>query len=157
MPPISERDKARFVGKIVVSESGCHEWLGCTTKAGYGWFSLGGSARKMRLAHRVAWTIANGAIPDGIEVCHRCDNPRCVRPDHLFLGTPMDNTVDKLSKRRESRGEQHALSRLTADDVRAIRTEHATGAVGYRPLARAHGVSSKTIAMIVRRQTWVHV
>ncbi len=87
---------ARFWQKVQKGD-GCWEWQGSRNKLGYGITSLRGRAIR---AHRVSWEIVNGPIPDGLLVCHRCDNPACVRPDHLFLGTQIDNLRDMRTKGR---------------------------------------------------------
>ena len=108
----------------------------------------------MLLAHRVAWWLTHGAVPEGMCVCHHCDNPGCVNPAHLFLGTPTDNIADMVLKDRQYRpkGENNSNAKLTEEDVRAIRREHAT--TTQRELARKYGVHNATISLIVRRQIW---
>ena len=99
-------------------------------------------------------------------VCHHCDNPRCVRPDHLFLGTPQDNSTDMARKKRGGaavhpervpRGETHGAAKLTAEAVREIRHLYAVGAANQYELAARFGVSQPAIGMIVRRRNWRHV
>jgi hypothetical protein len=87
----------RFWKFVIPQEEGCWEWQGALFKTGYGAFNLKGQAVK---AHRVAYTLAHGPFPDELYVCHHCDNPKCVRPDHLFLGTDLDNVRDAITKGR---------------------------------------------------------
>jgi hypothetical protein len=96
--PIAER----FFEKVaIIPFHDCWEWVAAKNEKGYGKFSIGTTHTNLK-AHRVSWMLANGSIPDGLFVCHRCDNPGCVRPDHLFLGTPKDNMIDKVRKGRGS-------------------------------------------------------
>lgn len=126
-------------------------------RGGYGMFAL----RKgvIRRAHRIAWELANGRpVPDGLWVLHHCDNPPCVRPDHLFLGTPKDNTDDMAVKGRANvqHGSERPAARLSEADVTAIRAARAQGAVGAE-LARQYGVHRTTIYHICQRDYWRHV
>src|SRR5690606_35598865 len=97
---IDERTKARFIAKVDM-RGDCWVWTATRMSRGYGYFYANG---KMRGAHRVAWAIAHGYFPD-VHVLHRCDNPPCVRPDHLFLGTQRDNMADMAAKGRCGRGD----------------------------------------------------
>lgn len=154
---------SRFWPKVRKAD-GCWEWLGSKNSRGYGRIYGGG------FAHRVAWTQAIGAIPNGMFVCHRCDNPSCVNPDHLFLGTQRDNMRDCKAKGRNSpppandsyrrnfgrEGEAHPGARLTAAQVRRIREVY-TGRRGEQlALAREYGVSPSTVHLIVHGRKWRH-
>lgn len=138
----------------------CWLWLATRDANGYGSFD---HAR----AHRVAWALKHGAIPDGLLVCHRCDNPPCVNPDHLFVGTSADNMADMWSKGRGrngvrthpeacARGERHGSARLTESDVREIRTRCAAGE-SMVAIAHEKGVARTTVWKVRARRTWKHV
>lgn len=100
----------RFWPKVKISESGkCWEWQASRLRSGYGMIGSGGRGRPL-LAHRVAWEIANGAIPEGMVVCHKCDNPACCNPAHLFVGAQSDNVRDMISKGRDCRGEAMSVA-----------------------------------------------
>ena len=124
-------------------------------------------------AHRVAWMLTNGAIPPGLHVLHRCDNPPCVRPDHLFIGTHTDNMRDMFAKGRRKtvahsgdrhffrrfpervlRGDRHPMAKLTAAKAEAIRTSYAQGDVTQEELAQRYGVSRPAISAIVTGRRW---
>jgi len=97
---LTEKDKARFWSKVEVQAKGrCREWLGCKNKGGYGVFRLNG---KVYLAHRIAYVLANGSIPDGMLICHKCDNRGCEEAEHFFVGEYKDNIQDMLKKGRGS-------------------------------------------------------
>jgi hypothetical protein len=131
---------------------GCWPWLKGTDRGGYGKL---GNVR----AHRHAWTLTYGPIPAGLVICHACDNPPCCRPDHLFVGTPADNTNDMKAKGRQPRlfGVMNAAAKLTEDDVRAIRRAYAAGGAHQREIARRFGVGQMTVSLIVRRKRWAHI
>ena len=146
----------RFWAKVRLDEDGCWEWTAHRDRKGYGALGRGGAVVK---AHRLSWELHNGPIPIGMAVCHACDNPPCVRPDHLFLGTIGDNNRDMQLKGRASggtRGEQQHLSVLTADDVREIRARAAAGEP-HRSIGATYGVVKSTISKIVTGKNWRHV
>lgn len=143
---------------------GCWLWLRGTFDNGYGQFRVG--PRKMR-THRVSYLLSCGQIPAGLRVCHTCDTPLCVNPDHLWLGTDADNVHDCQAKGRgrsaapaeisaRTRGELNHFSILSEKDVRTIRRLHGPGK-SYKALASEFGVASSTIAAIIRRETWRHI
>jgi hypothetical protein len=103
-------------------------------------------------AHRASYEGHRGPIPDGMFVCHTCDNPGCINPDHLFLGTPADNTADMMEKGRSGRGERKG-GRFTEDDVRAILQSDER----HSALAQRYGVSQSHIHQIKHRKIWSHV
>lgn len=150
------RTLARFLSYI--DRSGvCWVWTGTTTRKGYGQFSLGRRDEGSDMAHRLAWEQDHGPIPEGMQVCHRCDNPPCVNPEHLFLGSAAENQYDKRRKGRAARGERNGGGgKLTADDVRTIRANLSTGATCAAE-ARRTGVSRTMIYAIRDRRKWNHV
>lgn len=129
--------------------AGCWNWLG-HKRQGYGFLWVDGSHRR---AHRVSWELHFGPIPEGQFVCHHCDVPSCVNPDHLFLGTQTDNLSDMRTKDRGAKGERHGRARLTAEDVEGIRSLHAIGVLG-KIIARQFGVSHATVSHIIHRKNW---
>ena len=147
---------ARYIGET--TDSGCILWTGSRAAHGYG--HIGGTVdgrRTMLLAHRVAWELANGPIPDGLQILHRCDNPPCINVDHLFLGTHMDNHVDKAQKGRGPRGEKNPKAKLAAHHVREIRKRYASATVTQLQLAKEYHVHLSTIERIVAKTSWGHI
>jgi hypothetical protein len=132
----------------------CWVWVGARASNGYGVF-------KKKGAHRVSWELHCGKIPDGLFVLHKCDNPPCVRPDHLFIGDQTDNMSDASKKGRividNMPGEKHPLSKLTEDAVRKIRAEYEVGGKTQYALADKYGVSQSVIRDVVLRRGWKHV
>ena len=140
-------------------ETPCHEWIAGTFNVGYGCFRRDG---KSKLAHRVAWGIANGSIPDGDGyhgtcVLHRCDNRKCVNPEHLFLGTAKDNMRDMIKKGRDARikGESCSFSKLNEVRVKIIRSAHPL--ISGVELAKVFGVTPSLICSIRKRRVWKHI
>lgn len=142
----------RFAAKVDRSGD-CWLWTGARRlpERRYGLFHWNGP----KAAHRVAWQLAHGPIPDGMLVCHSCDNPPCVNPAHLFLGTNADNAADRVAKGRSARtsGEAHPQARLTALQVDAIRASHRAGS-SLRALARQHAISPTHVQRLVRGEQW---
>lgn len=134
-----------------VTECGCWIFIGCLTNKGYGNFSI--AAGKSRLAHRVSYELFRGQIPDGKHVLHRCDMPACINPDHLFLGTHLDNVADMIKKNRNTKGETVGNSKLTEADVLYIRLSPASGT----SLSQLTGFSQGTISMVRNRRIWRHI
>ena len=140
--------EARFWLAVTKGDD-CWLWTRSVNNMGYGMIYVDG---KLRTAHRVAWTFTYGPIPDKAFVLHRCDNPRCVRPAHLFLGNQIDNMGDCSKKGRARSGS----AKLTPDDVRTIRARYAAGE-GISALARAYGMWPMPIHSLVHGKTWKHV
>lgn len=144
-------EKLRFYGWSG-TPSGCWEWDGPRSHD-YGTLTADGIAW---LAHRLSYTVFVGPIADGDVICHRCDNPICVNPDHLFPGTQAVNLADMWGKGRGVHGSKQHAAVLTDDDVRAIRDEKAAG-VPATVLALKYGVRKRQIYKIVNREQWKHV
>lgn len=144
-------ERLRFTGWTehtrVPDLGACWEWNGGTHGRGYGKLSDG---TRTVSAHRLAYATWVVPIPDGMDVCHRCDNPPCINPDHLFLGTRSENHHDKATKGRAGKGDSGWQARLTDQQVAAIRAA-ITGTRGEQArLTREYGVSQATISLIVR-------
>lgn len=139
--PISERFW-RYVEKTET----CWLWIGSRVPGGYGGLSsqLRGIPRR---AHRISYELAHGPIPEGLDVLHRCDNPPCVRPEHLFLGTARDNAVDMMAKRRSR------VAKLTPERVAAVREAVAAGET-RKAVAAREGVSLTAVSRVCLRQSW---
>jgi len=143
----------RYFAKVVKGD-GCWSWPGKKNRQGYGVIRSGtrkyGTLRETRI-HRLSWEIHNGPIPDGLCVLHRCDNPECSNPEHLFLGTAKENNADRAAKGRSRPAKNRA--KLSPKKVRAIRELSQMG-MSKRWLAVAYGVCEETVALIRRRETW---
>lgn len=149
---------ARFALKVAKgSPDACWPWLGKPDAEGYGviWDEV---SRKTKKAHRVAWELENGPIPDGMDILHRCDNPPCCNPKHLYPGTHLDNMRDREERGRTNppRGEAVHGARLTEASVRDIRERLARGE-RYAAVAATLGIDRATVNDIRRGRTWKHV
>lgn len=158
--------------RIAVADSGCWNWQLSKDPRGYGY----AWSDRAEQAHRVSYRAFVGPIPVGMGVLHRCDNPSCCNPSHLFLGTQLDNMRDAAVKgrvrghvsrgddnparrlpHRHPRGERHGNAKLTNLAVSAIRAELSAGGITFTDLAGRYGVSRQMIAMIARGKAWRHV
>ena len=147
----------RFWSKVDKSggPDACWPWLGSINNRGYGRLTNG--SRSWVFAHRLAWEMAHGPIPTGLFVCHRCDNRICANGRHLFLGTNAENTADMVSKGRNAVGAKNGKSKITSEQVLAIREAFTVERASKESLARRFGVSAKLIFDVVNRNTWKHV
>jgi len=155
MIPAATRFWAKVAGG---APDDCWCWIGYIEANGYGRFTIDG---RRRWAHRVAWQVTYGPIPAGRFVCHRCDNPPCVNPAHLFLGTARENSADAVAKQRNSppplrAGTTNPKARLTEAQVREIRARVAAGET-QTAAARAFGVSLSTVHFIKTGRNWRHL
>lgn len=158
----------RFWSKVRKSDW-CWVWIGQRSRYGYGVLEIarhvsGKRQRRIYKAHRISFTLYNGPIPDGFEVCHHCDNPPCVRPDHLFLGTHAENMRDMVRKGRhwlrhrpgQMQGERNPAATISEAQALEIRQMVSEGA-RQSEVARLFDVSISIVSRIVNRKTWGHV
>jgi hypothetical protein len=149
------RNTALVLKQRVAVDGECLVWAGQRQPKGYGQVSYEG---RLWRTHRLAWVLANGAIPTGLHVLPRCDNPPCLRLDHIYLGTNADNVRDRESRgrRRPPVGTLNASARLTEGDVADIRAAAAAGRL-HHEIARKYGVTRAAISHVIQGRTWRHV
>lgn len=141
----------RFWEKVSIKEPNeCWEWQSTKNNDHYGRFRIQG-VRYM--AHRVSFEFAHGAIPEGLVVRHSCDNPSCVNPNHLEIGTMGDNNADKVTRGRQAKGERHGRSKLTEATVRLIKAAEGS----QRNIAKTFEVSQSTVRAIKAGHSWSHI
>lgn len=146
--------RERFWSKVDrIDPDGCWLWRAATMYKGYGVVKLGGRTHR---AHRVAYELSNGALPEGAHVLHACDRPGCVNPSHIRAGTQKENTADMVSRARTVRGEKHWSAKLTEVDVLNIRALHEQGE-GESTMAAEYGVHRRTVRDVTTRTRWKHV
>ncbi len=159
----TEKEEEYFFSKIKEGSNpdNCWEWV-ASTRNGYGSFRL---RDKIVDTHRLMYELAYGEIPKGVHCLHTCDNPSCVNPAHLFLGTQQDNVNDMYSKGRQSRvgnrgnsrGEDHGNSILTEEDVLEIRSLYSEGKFTQQEIANTFCISKRQVCFIVNRKRWKHI
>jgi transposase-like protein len=152
--------------KFVEKTDTCWIWTGAKDSSGYGYICCNGKNTK---AAQVSWQIHIGPLPKGLWILHKCDNPPCVKPDHLFLGTSKDNVQDMVNKGRNrslidlneparfARGERHGHAKLTDTLVREMRALRANNHLTYASIAKKYGVSFTTAYQAVNKQNWKHI
>ena len=161
---ITESDKKRFWNKVdKLGADDCWEWQACKSSYGYGQLNLSG---KIQYAHRISWELANKQdIPKNMDICHRCDNPPCVNPSHLFLGTRADNQRDSWNKGRNSNtGQNNSKSVLTNEQVILFKRHIAEAEFdrGDKKLfcifwGKKFGVNYHTLESIMFGYNWTHI
>ncbi len=160
MGPKIQPLEQRFWSKVNKSKS-CWLWIGPKNNAGYGMITI--KARRPRCtwyAHRIAWELTNGPIPDQsprLCICHRCDNPSCVNPEHLFLGTDRDNVLDAFAKGRRLKNRRPKSTRFTPEQIKEIRRAYVPYKMGCREIGEIFGASQIIIWRIVTRRIYAYV
>ena len=138
----------------ILGPDDCWEWQGGKSRKGYGHARFDDHTVA---AHRVAWILTHGPIPESLQVLHKCDNPPCCNPAHLFLGTNADNMADKIAKNRQPHGTKIPLAKLNEQQVIEARQCYAEGGISIAALAREYGVNRITMKNALQRHTWRHV
>ena len=156
---LTEKQKTRFWSKVdIQGDNDCWEWQKGLNRLGYGVFTVTNSVYtkpKDLPAHRASAYLAGMDI-EGLCVCHTCDNPKCVNPNHFFLGTQGDNQADKIKKGRQLKGLQLTQTKLSEEQVREIRSLYAQG-MKRSTLAKKYNISWTQIDYIVKRKNWTHI
>ena len=146
---LCQKSIIRFWENVQMSED-CWEWTGHLWPTGYGRFRLNGGPV---LAHRLSWTIYYGDIPEGIFVCHKCDNRKCVRPDHLFLGTSLDNLRDSARKGRQAKN-PFTSGIVSPKGVDEIRNKYASGGYLQKELVIEYQISPAAMSALLNYRTY---
>lgn len=153
-PPIRPLRERLLDQREVIGD--CWEWQGSYGKDGYGVMSV---RRKQKRVHRVAFEVFTEGSAEGRLVCHKCDNPKCFNPDHLFLGTSKDNTQDMIRKGRKAKGQgqKHPKSILTASQVMDIRRKRNEQGMSLKAIASEYSISFQHVSDVARRIKWKHM
>ena len=150
---MTEKLTEKFWKSVTKSEQECWNWEGSKVRK-YGYITI---QQPVKIGvHRFSWILHNGDIPEGLYVCHKCDNPSCCRPDHLFLGTQAQNMADKKSKGRGFIKMRYCNSKLTAEQIFKIREDYRPHKVTQKILSQQYGVSRENIHYILKGKSWKH-
>ena len=154
-PPITDAEREKLFWKkvAVTADSKCWEWLASKDEHGYGWFK---TATKTIKAHRYSYALRYGPFSDNLECLHGCDNPGCVNPSHLHLGSHTENMREMFERKRAAIGERASSAKLTADEVREIRELCAAGVL-QKTVGDMYSMDRTTISGIVSHKQWKHV
>lgn len=145
---LSDKEKEKLFWSKVKKSKNCWIWQAYCDAHGYGQMEFN---KKLIGTHRYSWIISFGEIPKGLYVLHKCDNPSCVRPSHLFIGTQKDNGIDMMKKGRGGN------SKLTIENVKEIRKLYKNGLKNFTEIARKYGVSDYAISSIIKKRQWNYV
>jgi len=144
-----------FKRKITINKTGCWIWHGHRSH-GYGYIWVYEKKHTISVS-RAIWLLKKGPIPDGLFICHKCDNPACINPDHLFLGTNEENIQDMIDKGRNAKGEKHGNSKLKVESVRTIRSMAKSHIATHEQIAKQFSISVSLVNAIIYKQRWKHV
>lgn len=151
---VDDKTYQRFMSKVSKDPCGCWIWKASKNKDGYGQFSV---KNKVLSAHRFSYEIHKGPVSKGLSVCHSCDNPSCVNPDHLWIGTHKDNMKDCWQKNRGKTifgiGQKNVKAKLTEENAQEIKNSD----LKYLELAEKFNVTRETISKIKRNKRWAHI
>jgi len=156
---MNNKNLKNFWKKVEIKdEDSCWIWKGKHCHNGYGQLKIN---RKDKMAHRVSWIIHFGEIPEGMIVCHHCDNPECVNPKHLFIGTYKDNIADCIRKGRNKtsilRGESNGSSKLKDSQIPIIRQKYSTGEYSLRKLGKEYGIGFEAIRRVIKHMSFKNI
>lgn len=148
----------RFWSKVNKTE-GCWEWTAGKTKDGYGIFKV--HTKNLMRSHRYAWELECGPIPKGLCVLHKCDNRKCVNPNHLFLGTNEDNVKDREQKGRgvmpDQNGENNSMAKLTEEEIKNIRFRYENENITQKELGKIYNIDQSAVSIIINKKVWKKV
>lgn len=160
LPQLSESILDRFLSKIAYTANinNCWDWMGGISRGGYGNFGVRiNNATKNIICTRLSYFIHNNKDPYGFAVLHKCDNRKCVNPNHLYLGSNKDNSEDMVQKNRQASGVNNGSSKLSEQQVIEIRKEYVFRTVSFQKLANKFNLAKATVKSIIKRETWKHI